>query len=210
MTELTKGSLMSHNYTFYFCDTETTGLDPYLHSPIEISLIRLGSSNEEQKTWNLKPINLDSIELSALRVNGHKIEDLKGQTKFGIDTYKDPTKTIVDIENWISQDNSPSEYRCLIGQNISFDIQMLQQLWNKCDSKDSYPFGRRYIDTMVIELFLDYCKGNFAEGYSLSNLTKKYGIKNDKAHSASADTKATKELFFKQTELFKKILLTNA
>lgn len=196
---------MNHNYTFYFCDTETTGLDYNLHSPIEISLIRIATT-DEQKTWNLKPINLESIDTSALRVNGHKIKDLKCQTQFGRETYADPNKTIIDIENWVSQDNCPSEYRCLIGQNISFDIEMLKQLWFKCDSKDSYPFGRRYLDTMVIELFLDYCKGQFADYYNLNSIIKKYGVKNDKAHSAASDTKATKKVFMKQVELFKQIL----
>ena len=196
---------MSHNYSFYFCDTETTGLDFNLHSPIEISLIRI-TPDEEQKLWKLKPINFESIDTSALRVNGHKLEDLKGQTRFGVENYHDPYKTIIDIENWVAQDNCPSEYRCLIGQNITFDINMLQQLWAKCNSKDSYPFGRRYLDTMIIELFMDYCKGQFAAGYSLNNLVKKYNVKNDKAHSALADTKATKDVFIKQVDFFKKIL----
>lgn len=84
---------------------------------------------------------------------------------------------------------------------------MLEQLWIKCQSNDSYPLSRkRTLDTMQIEFFLDWCKGSMADGYSLSNLTKKYGVKNEKAHSAAADTKATKEVFQKQVEIFKKIL----
>jgi len=83
---------------------------------------------------------------------------------------------------------------------------MIEQLWIKCESKDSMPFGRRTVDTMQIEFFLDMCKGEMAEGYSLKNLTKKYGVKNEKAHSAAADTLATKEVFEKQVEFFKKIL----
>lgn len=193
-----------HNYIFYVCDTETTGLDHSLHSPIEISLIRLPDG--EQKTWYLKPINFDTIEASALKINNHKLEDLKGETKEGRLKYLEPSKVIVDIENWLAEDMIPSDYRALIGQNISFDRNMLESLWKKCNSKDSFPFGRRFIDTMVIELFTDYCKNSFQEGYSLNNLIKKYGVKNDKAHTAVADTKATKEVFLKQVEFFKKIL----
>ena len=44
------------------------------------------------------------------------------------------------------------------------------------------------------------------EGYSLNNLIKKYGVKNDKAHTAAADVKATKEVLMKQIEAFKKAL----
>jgi DNA polymerase III alpha subunit (gram-positive type) len=59
---------------------------------------------------------------------------------------------------------------------------------------------------MVLELFFDFCKGQFAEGYSLGQIIKKYGVKNEKAHSAAADVKATKEVFEKQVEFFKTLL----
>ena len=193
------------NYQFYFCDVETTGLFPHKHDILEISLIRL--KDGEQKTWNLKPINPETIDLGALKINGIKLEDITHQTKFGRETYLDPNKTIVEIENWLMEDEVPAEDRFLIGQNIGrFDMPFLEQLWMKCNSHDSFPFGRRIIDTMVIELFHDFCKGEFAEGYSLSNFCKKYGVKNDKSHTAAADTKATKEVFLKQVEYFKKIL----
>lgn len=195
------------DYVIYVADTETTGLDAFHHDVIELSLYRL--SDDVQKTWCLKPINQKSIDTGALRVNGHKLEDLNHQTKFGIDKYKDPNKIIVEIENWVAEDNVPTEKRILCGQNIAFDKLMLEQLWIKCESKDSFPFGRRLIDTMQIEFFLDLCKGSMAEGYSLNNLTKKYGIKNEKAHTAEADVKATKEVFEKQIDFFKKVLKKN-
>lgn len=195
------------NFTFYVADIETTGLDSHKHDVIELSLYRLGADPElAQKTWCFKPLTPDTIEMAALRINGHKLEDLLHQTKEGRERYQDPNTSLVEIENWIADDGKPAESRFLIGQNVSFDKDRLEQLWIKCNSKDSFPFGRRYIDTMVIELFLDYCKGQFAEGYSLSSFAKKYGIKNEKAHSAAADVKATKEVFEKQVEFFKKAL----
>jgi DNA polymerase III epsilon subunit-like protein len=192
------------DYVIYIADTETTGLDILQHDVIELSLYRL--NDHVQKTWCLKPINQDTIDNGALRVNGHKLEDLKHQTKVGIDRYKDPNKIIIEIENWVSEDNVPAESRILVGQNINFDKNMLERLWIKCNSKDTFPFGRRTLDTMQIEFFLDWCKGSMSEGYSLSNLVKKYGVKNEKAHTAEADVKATKEVFEKQVEFFKKIM----
>lgn len=191
-------------YVIYVADTETTGLSILNNDVIELSLYRL--TDHVQKTWHLKPININHIETGALRVNGHKLEDLTHQTKYGIDTYKDPNKIIVEIENWIAEDGMPAEKRVLAGHNISFDKNMLEQLWIKCDSKDTFPFGRRTIDTMQIEFFLDWCKGSMSEGYGLNNLVKKYGVKNEKAHSAEADVKATKEVLEKQVDFFKKIL----
>lgn len=192
------------NYVLYVADIESTGLDDHSNDIIELSLYRM--SDDVQKTWFIKPINSDNIDDGALRVNGHKKEDLLHQTKYGRDTYLDPGKVIIEIENWIVEDGVPDSNRILVGQNIVFDRNFMQQLWIKCNSKESFPFGWRFMDTMCIELFLDWCKGKIAEGYSLSNLTKKYGVKNEKAHSASADTKATKEVFDKQVEIFRKVL----
>lgn len=188
-------------YVIYVADVETTGLDSRVNDVIEFSIIRL--SDGEQKTWCIKPINLNGIEVAALRINGHKLEDLRHETKEGRDKYLDPNKVIVEIENWISEDGLPTENRVLCGQNISFDKDMLQQLWIKCNSGDSFPFGRRLLDTMGIEFFLNLCQNQMLEGYTLNAMIKKYGIKNDKAHTAEADTKATKELILKQIEFFK-------
>lgn len=195
------------NYAIYVADVETTGLDPYNNDVIELSLLRL--SDGEQKTWCMKPLNFQTIETAALKINGHKLEDITHVTKYGQDTYLDPAKVIVDIENWVLNDDASTNNRVLCGQNIAFDKNMLEQLWTKCNSKDTMPFGRRTLDTMTIEFFLDLCKGEMALGYSLSNLTKKYGVTNSKAHSAASDVLATKEVFEHQISFFKKLLKNN-
>jgi DNA polymerase III alpha subunit (gram-positive type) len=191
-------------YEFYVTDVETTGLDSRLHDVIELSMLRL--STGEQKTWALKPTNVETIDPGALRVNGHKMENLKWETREGREIYRNANEVLVEIENWLAEDEVPATHRALLGQNISFDKDMLEQLWIKCDSKDSFPFGRRYLDTMIVEIFLDYCKGEIGEGYSLSNLVKKYAVRNEKAHTAEADVKATKEVFLKQVAYLKDII----
>jgi DNA polymerase III epsilon subunit-like protein len=198
------------NFTFYVADIETTGLDSHKHDVIELSLYRLGDSSETaQKTWCIKPLNQDDIDPVSLRINGHKLEDLLHKTREGRERYLDAAAVLIDVENWMAEDGMPAESRFLVGQNVSFDKDRLEQLWIKCKSKDSFPFGRRYLDTMIFELFVDYCKGQFAEGYSLKNLGKKYGVKNDSAHTAAADVRATKEIFEKQVQ-FMQLLLKNA
>lgn len=189
------------NFSFYVTDIETTGLDSHLHDVIELSMYRLGDdSDNAQQTWCLKPLTPETIDPGALRVNGHKLDDLLHKTKEGRERYLEPTKVLVDVENWLANDGLPAEKRFLIGQNIGFDKERLEQLWIKCNTKDSFPIGRRVMDTMILALMMDYADGTFAEGYSLNQLIKKYGIKNDKAHSAASDVKATKELFEKQIE----------
>lgn len=193
-----------NSYTLYVCDTETTGLDPVKNDVIEVSFYRM--SDHVQKTWKIKPINIENIESDALRINGHKKEDITHQTKFGRENYQQASSVIVEIENWLFEDNMPVSNRIIVGQNASFDKEMLIQLWTKSNSKDTFPFGRRILDTMQIEFFLDWCRDTPAAGYSLANLVKKYGIKNEKAHTAAADVKATKEVFDKQVDFFKKVL----
>lgn len=195
-----------HNYRFYGIDVESTGLDPVRNDIIELSIYRL--LDDEQKTWLVKPLFPENIDAGALRVNKHKLEDLLQQTKYGKDTYLNPHNVIVEIENWLSLDNIDTANRCIVGHNANFDKLMMENLWNKCGSSETFPFGRRYLDTMQIELMIDYANNNFAEGYSLNNLAKKYSVKNEKAHSAAADTKCTVEIFRKQASILQAALKT--
>jgi len=193
------------NYVIYVADVETTGLDNRLNDVIELSLHRL--TDNVQKTWYIKPFNPNTIDPDSLRINGHKREDILHQTKEGRERYLDPLKVMIEVENWTMEDGVPSGQRILAGQNIGFDVNFLEQHWIKGGAKDSFPFSvKRMLDTMQIEFFMDLCKGKMAEGYSLKNLTTKYGLKNEKAHTAAADVKVTKDVLLKQIEIFKKAL----
>lgn len=195
------------DYSIYVLDCETTGLDAIKYDVIEVSIQRL--SDGEQKTWYMQPTNPSCYEVGALRVNGHKIEDLRHETAEGRNKYMDPRKAIIEIENWLLDDGSPNQLRCLAGQNISFDIEMLKRLWEKCGSSDTFPFGRRYLDTMVIEMFMDFCRDGALKDenkYNLGTIIKKYGVKNEKAHTADADVRATASVFKAQVEKLQKLM----
>lgn len=192
-------------FELYCMDCESTGLDADRHEPIEISIKRF--STGMQKTWWLKPINFETIQPDALRVNGHKLEDITHQTKFGKEKYLEASKVLIDIENWLAVDFLAAEDRVCLGQNVLFDKGMLMSLWKKCNSVETFPFNKKYIiDTFLIEFMIDFCKDNIQEGYSLFALCKKYGIKNEAAHSAAADTNAAEAVFKKQLEKFKKLI----
>jgi DNA polymerase III epsilon subunit-like protein len=79
-------------YEFYVTDVETTGLDSRLHDVIELSMLRL--STGEQKTWALKPTNVETIDPGALRVNGHKMENLKWETREGREIYRNANEVL--------------------------------------------------------------------------------------------------------------------
>lgn len=193
------------NFQIYVVDCETTGLDEIKNDPIEISIYRLADGS--QNTWFLKPTNVNNIDAAAIRVNGYNVDDIRGLTKEGREKYLPAEKQLVSIENWLNDDNCSATNRMLVGQNIDFDKKMLQEVWRKCNSYETFPFSERFkLDTMQIELFMDFCKGQFAEGYSLNALSKRYGVTNSKAHTASSDVVATVSIFNKQVEFFKKLL----
>ena len=195
-------------YTVYVADCETTGLSYQKNDIIEVSFYRM--SDDVQKTWCMHPFDMNNIDDVALKINGHKREDITLQTAHGKATYKDPISTLVEIENWIMEDGCTAEERVLCGHNIPFDREFFSATWAKANASETYPFGRRYIDTMVIQFALDMAKGEFGEGYSLKNLCKVYGTKNDAAHTAAADTRVCKEIFVKQIEMLKKLMKTNS
>lgn len=190
------------NYIIYFLDTETTGLNPLENEIIEISIYRLNDNN--QKTWFIRPKNISSIEEEALRINGHVLDDLLLKTKQGKEKYLEQEKVIADIENWMSDDSSTVDDRILIGQNPTFDKNFLEQLWKNNNAMDTFPFGRKIIDTIQVALLLDLITDNKRKAYNLTSLAKDFEVKLEKAHRADADTRMTKDIWLKQFDIFRK------
>jgi DNA polymerase-3 subunit alpha (Gram-positive type) len=194
--------------TLYVTDVETTGLDERVNEIIELSLARI--NDDVQKTFYIQPTNFDVIEEAALRINGHKIEDLRRgffvdeETKETI-VYQKPMKALVQIEQFLMEDCVTAMERFLVGQNVNFDRGFLLQLWARQGQAETYPFGRMYLDTMQIAIFLDYVNGIGRQSYHLGGLVKDLEIKKEKAHRAANDVRMTKDLFFKLIEMAKKL-----
>lgn len=203
-SEMRKELSTTPNIVCYITDTETTGLSAKDNDVIEISMCRLipnGSSyTEEQKTWLLRAINPKTIQEEALKINGHKREDILHLTKFGKENYRIPTDVVSEIEDWILTDNVSAVDRIFAGQNPKFDIDALMELWKRCGrpNEDDFPFmlqnGNRVIDTKQIVTLFDACTGRRRKLYNLSALVKATGIKKGKAHQASEDVRMTKDL----------------
>ena len=117
----------------YVGDVETTGLDPQLHDIIEVSLWRM--SDGEQRSWLVKPLNEETIQEESLKINKHKREDILGLTKFGKENYLDPAQAVMDIEEWMMEDDVGVDDRAFIGANPSFDISFLEGLWKRLGVK---------------------------------------------------------------------------
>jgi DNA polymerase III alpha subunit (gram-positive type) len=204
---------MTEGYVIYVGDCESTGLDKDKNEIIEISLLRLfldGSKEDEQKTWLLKALKPETIQEEALKINGHKREDILGLSVEGKEKYLHPDIVLPQIENWIAEDDVTSGDRVLAGQNIMFDFDMMEATWNRFKIIDTFPFqlghNKLVIDTKNLALFIDIIAGKKRKFYNLGSLTKDYGVKKEKAHRADADVRMTKELLLKQIEPFKKVI----
>lgn len=202
---------MSNGYTLYVMDTETTGLEE-INDVIEISMSRFfmdTPSEQEQRTWYLKAENAEVIQDVALRINGHKREDILHISKFGRDTYKDPSVVVAEIERWILEDDVSAVDRVAGGQNIQFDIKMLKALWKRVGAEDTFPFavdrGNRMIDTKNFALAIDLCTGRRRRYYNLSSLVKAFKVKKRRAHRAEDDVAMTVELLIKMLDPFKDV-----
>jgi len=192
---------MNSGYTIYVIDTETTGLNPQDNDVIEISMCRLSMdkpNERDQKTWCLKALNPTTIQEDALRINGHKREDIIHFTKLGREKYLEPSDVIVDIENWIIKDDVSIIDRIVVGQNILFDIEHLKALWHKVNCEETFPFdvdkGRRLIDTQQIATAIDLCTGKRRRYANLGALVESFGVKKRKAHQAEDDVAMTTDL----------------
>lgn len=188
----------------YVCDTETTGLDPKKHNVIEVCFWRL--SEPESKTWWIKPLDPLAIEDSALKVNGHKREDILWSTQEGRDRYREASVVLPEIEEFLMSDGCSTEERVFIGQNPEFDYKFLTELWKKTGNENSFPFGYwrnkeenvgYTLDTIQLVRFIDVILGKKRKFYNLGNLVKDFGIKKAQAHRADGDVQMTKDLFEK-------------
>ena len=125
--------MIEEGYVLYVCDTETTGLDHEKNEVIELSMSRFvfGSEEAEQKTWLIRATNPETVEDEALKVSGHKREEVLGLTKKGRELYRMPSEVLPEIENWIEEDDVTVNDRVLVGQNIKFDYDMISSMWKR-------------------------------------------------------------------------------
>ena len=101
------------------------------------------------------------------------------------------------------EDFSTPEDRIFVAQNAYFDKLHMEHLWKSCGFGETFPFGRKYLDTIQIELFLDFADGKQENYYNLSSLVERYKIKKGKFHTAADDTLMLKDVFLSQVKRVK-------
>jgi DNA polymerase III alpha subunit (gram-positive type) len=166
-----------------FVDIETTGVNPFKHEIIEIGCMMVRQNDDgtytalEEFEVKVKPEHIESAEISALRVNGYD----ESQWLFA--------HSQKEALTLISQ---KCEGAVMVAQNASFDYSFLAVGFGKYDVPD--PFFYAKLDTIPLA-YLRFKDDPDMDSFTLRKLCERFGIKNDKAHTAMADIRATFEVF---------------
>lgn len=168
-----------------FIDIETTGTDPLKHEIVELACL-LAKRNEDGSYTELetfeckvKPEHIETADKEALRINGYD-----ESTWLFAHTQQEALKLV----------SEKCDGCVMVAQNVSFDYSFLAVAFSKYGVKD--PFFYAKLDTIPMA-YLRFRKDPDMTSFTLRSLAEKYGIKNEKAHTAMADIRATFEIFKK-------------
>lgn len=168
-----------------FIDLETTGLNPFKHEIIEIGcLIAKQNDNGEwvaidEFEFKVKPEHIDTAEPEALRINHYNESDW-----MFAHSLEEALKTV----------SKKCDGCVMVGQNVSFDYSFLVFAFGQKNIPD--PFYYAKLDTISLA-YMRFRKDATMTSFSNRELCDRLGVKNEKAHSALADIRATFEVFKK-------------
>lgn len=184
----------------YF-DTETTGTNPEKHDIIQLAgMIVIDGKERETFDIRIRPINMDTVEQSALDVNG--------VTREMLETYQEPRVAYMKIIDMFSEHINKfnrNDKLIPIGYNIRFDLDFMWQFFKK--NNDNY-FGSwvssQYIDPLPMLYWLSYLGKIKLDNYKLSTVCAYFGIELN-AHEAMSDIVATREVCNKVFKMLKEL-----
>ena len=175
--------MRKHN--FAFIDIETTGLNLISQEIIEIGCVLATESLEviEEFELKIKPEHIENADSVALRVNHYDPSDWKDAQSL---------KAVMKIFSEKVKD-------CImVGHNVAFDAGFLEYAFNKTNIQNTMHYHK--FDTVSIA-WAKMHKDPKLEHFSLRELCVRFGIKNERAHSALPDARATYELYKKLMSL---------
>ena len=162
-------------------DLETTGIDPLLHSTIEIGAVLLDRhSLEEIKAWSavVRRQERNRTNPQSMDVHGLSIQQIKNG--------KDGKAAVDEFLGVFGTDY------LLAGWNIGFDVQFLRTLFHRtgyADDFDKIDYHR--VDVWSIAQFLKSIGIFHGDVSSLSCLCEQLGLSRSKAHSGLEDARIT-------------------
>lgn len=183
----------------FFCDTETTGVDPQCHAVVQISgSIHIPSPSgwEKQETFDLtmRPFEGAVLEPSALEVNGHTKEKLLG--------YESPLARLAELRKIMGKYVNPYDRRdkfWFIGYNAPFDHGMVNSWFKRCG--DTYCMSWFHfppLDVAQLAAIALIQRRPDMRRFKLSDVAHELGIQIDekRLHDALYDIELTEDVFW--------------
>ena len=175
--------MRTHNLAFI--DIETTGLDLTKHEIIEIGCVIASPSLKvvEEFELKIKPEHIENADPTSLKINHYNSKDW-----ISADSLKKAMKVFSKkVEDCI-----------MVGHNVAFDSGFLEYAFSKIGVISSMHYHR--LDTISIAWAKLHHEPNLKH-FSLREMCLRFGIKNERAHSALSDARATFLLYKKLMEL---------
>lgn len=173
------------NRNFAFIDIEATGSNLLKNEIIEIGCVVTTSDLKviEEFEIKIKPLNIESADPAALKVNHYNPKEWEsaGDLKQAMEILASKTKECV-----------------MVAQNVAFDSSFIEYAFNKTNVKNEMHYHR--LDTYSMA-FIKLRNESGIEKFSLRELCKFFGIKNQAAHTGLGDARATYLLYKKLSEL---------
>ena len=168
-----------------FIDIETTGLDVLLHEIIEIGCVLTTPDLEviEEFEIKIKPERIEDADPTSLKINRYDPADWEKAVTLA-QAMKILSKKVKDF--------------IMVGQNVAFDSGFLEHAFAKTGVLN--PMHYHKLDTISIAWAKLHREPDL-EHFSLREMCVRFGIKNEKAHTALSDARATFELYKKLMEL---------
>lgn len=171
-----------------FIDTETGGLDPDVHSLLQIGYVIENPNWQTHRNEMLISRHNYIATPEAMKINNLDLDLIREKGKS--EDYV--TKQLI---NHISQ--TCKTRPVVIGHNVNFDINFLKALFKRTGYSYEDTFNHRVVDTMSILRALNHAGIIPDTACNSAGAFEFFGIDNKKAHTALADAEATRELYWR-------------
>ena len=175
--------MRKHN--FAFIDIETTGLNLNKHEIVEIGCVLTTPELQviEEFELKIKPERIEDADPVSLKINHYDAE------------LWESASTINQAVKILSEKVKDS---IMVGHNVAFDSGFLEYAFNQAGVGNTMHYHK--LDTISVA-WAKLHRSPDLEHFSLRELCVRFGIKNEKAHTALSDARATFELYKKLMEL---------
>ena len=165
---------------FSFLDIETTGFKVGYHDIIEVAVVIADPSKDyevvDELEIKIKPERIENADAQALRINGYNETDWMFAYSL-----EQAMKMLADkVENTV-----------MVAHNITFDWTFLEHAFRTTGIE---PKLYRKLDSFSIA-YAKFSNEPNINKFSLKALAEYFGLTNEKAHTALADTRVTVAIF---------------